>query len=72
MSSQRYSRRSSPSDYPEGLSCQGNSRASGCSTHSLYKWVRESRPAKAEADDLTATKLEMQKLKAAFFARDPK
>ncbi len=24
----------------------------GVSTHSLYKWVRESRPAKAEAGDL--------------------
>jgi len=60
----------------------------GVSTHSLYKWVRESRPAQAEADELATTKLEMQKLKAelrrveeerdilkkaaAFFARDPK
>lgn len=36
----------------------------GVSTHSLYKWVRESRPANAEADELAATKLENQKLKA--------
>ncbi len=59
----------------------------GVSTHSLYKWVKEAKPAKAEADELAATKLEMQKLKAelrrvqeerdilkkaaAYFARDP-
>ncbi|RKZ11638.1 hypothetical protein DRQ50_13260 [bacterium] len=36
----------------------------GVSTHSLYKWVKEAKPAKAEADELAATKLEMQKLKA--------
>jgi putative transposase len=36
----------------------------GVSTDSLYKWVRESRPANAEADELAATKLENQKLKA--------
>ena len=36
----------------------------GVSTHSLYKWIKEARPAKAEADELAATKLEMQKLKA--------
>ncbi len=36
----------------------------GVSTHSLYKWVRESRPANAEADELAATKLENQKLTA--------
>lgn len=60
----------------------------GVSANSLYKWVRESRPAQAKADELEATKLENQKLKtelrrvqeerdilkkaAAFFARDPK
>ena len=59
----------------------------GVSTHSLYKWVKEAKPAKAEADELAATKLEMQKLKAelrrvqeerdilkkaaAYFAKDP-
>ena len=36
----------------------------GVSTHSLYKWMKESRPAKADADELTASKLENQKLKA--------
>ena len=59
----------------------------GVSAHSLYKWVRDARPAEAEAGELAATKLEMQKLKselrrvqeerdilkkaAAYFARDP-
>ncbi len=59
----------------------------GVSSHSLYKWVRDARPAKAEAGELAATKLEVQKLKselrrvqeerdilkkaAAYFARDP-
>jgi transposase len=36
----------------------------GVSEHSLYKWVREARPKDAEAADLAAAKLEMQKLKA--------
>ena len=36
----------------------------GVSTHSLYKWAKESRPAKAEADELVASKLKNQKLKA--------
>jgi transposase len=60
----------------------------GVSTHSLYKWIRTARPRTAEADELAATKLENQKLKAelrriaeerdilkkaaAYFARDPK
>ncbi len=59
----------------------------GVSTHSLYKWIKEARPAKAEADDLAASNLEIQKLKAelrrveeerdilkkaaAYFAREP-
>lgn len=59
----------------------------GVSANSLYKWVRESRPAQAEAGELAASKLEIQKLKAelrrvqeerdilkkaaAYFARDP-
>jgi len=59
----------------------------GVSTHSLYKWVREARPAKAEANELATTRLENQKLKAelrlvqeerdilkkaaAYFAKDP-
>jgi len=34
----------------------------GVSTHSLYKWIKEARPAKA--DELSASKLEIQKLKA--------
>ena len=57
------------------------------STHSLYKWIREVRPGKVEADELATTKLENQKLKAelrrvqeerdilkkaaAYFAKDP-
>lgn len=59
----------------------------GVSAHSLYKWVRDARPKHAEADELAATKLEIQKLKAAlrrteeerdilkkaaaYFAKDP-
>ena len=59
----------------------------GVSTHSIYKWVREARPAKAEANELATTRLENQKLKAelrrvqeerdilkkaaAYFAKDP-
>ena len=59
----------------------------GVSQHSLYKWVRAARPKHAEADELAATKLELQKLKAAlrraeeerdilkkaaaYFAKDP-
>lgn len=36
----------------------------GVTSHSLYIWVRKARPAKAEADELAASKLEIQKLKA--------
>ena len=36
----------------------------GVSSHSLYKWIRAARPRTAEADELAATKLENQKLKA--------
>ncbi len=59
----------------------------GVSTNSLYNWIKAARPKDAEADELAATKLEMQKLKAelrrvqeerdilkkaaAYFARDP-
>ncbi len=59
----------------------------GVSTHSLYKWIREARPATAEADELASAKLENQKLKAelrrlqeerdilkkaaAYFAKEP-
>jgi len=59
----------------------------GVSSHSLYIWVRAARPTSAEADELAATKLENQKLKAelrrlaeerdilkkaaAYFAKDP-
>jgi transposase len=38
----------------------------GVSTHSLYNWIRAARPKNAEADELAATKLENQKLKAAL------
>ncbi len=59
----------------------------GVSANSLYKWVRAARPKSNESDELTATKLENQKLKAAlaraeeerdilkkaaaYFAKDP-
>ena len=59
----------------------------GVSTHSLYKWVQATRPAKVDADELASARLENQKLKAelrrvqeerdilkkaaAYFARDP-
>lgn len=59
----------------------------GVSAHSLYKWVRAARPARAEEAELEATKLENAKLKAklrrveeerdilkkaaAYFAREP-
>lgn len=59
----------------------------GVSAHSLYKWVREARPKSAADEELAATKLEVQKLKAAlrraeeerdilkkaaaYFAKDP-
>ena len=58
----------------------------GVSANSLYKWVRDAKGGDAGSDELAATKLEMQKLKAelrrvqeerdilkkaaAFFARD--
>ena len=59
----------------------------GVSTHSLYKWVRAAREARPDTDELSATKLENQKLKAelrrvqeerdilkkaaAYFAKEP-
>lgn len=59
----------------------------GVSTHALYQWVRDARPKSAEAEELAASKLEIQKLKvalrraeeerdilkkaAAYFAKDP-
>ena len=59
----------------------------GVSANSLYKWVRASKAADGGSDELSASKLEIQKLKAelrrvqeerdilkkaaAFFARDP-
>jgi len=59
----------------------------GVSAHSLYRWVAAARPETAESDELAATKLELQKLKAAlrraeeerdilkkaaaYFAKDP-
>ena len=36
----------------------------GVSTHSLYKWVKAAKPDTAEANELTKTRLENQKLKA--------
>jgi transposase len=59
----------------------------GVSEHSLYKWVRLSRPASKEASELEKARLENQKLRAenrrlqeerdilkkaaAYFAKDP-
>ena len=59
----------------------------GISVNTLYIWIRKSAPAKAVADELAASKQEIQRLKAelkrtqeerdilkkaaAFFARDP-
>ena len=70
-----------------GYSVRDVAERIGVSTHSLYKWIRASRPAKAEADELATARLENQKLKAenrrlqeerdilkkaaAYFARDP-
>ena len=91
MSSQRYSRQFKEEAVRQitqrGYSVQEVAERLGVSTHSLYKWVREARPAKAEADELATTKLENQKLKAelrrvqeerdilkkaaAYFAKDP-
>lgn len=36
----------------------------GVSTHSLYKWVKEAGPTAAKDDELSNSKLEIQKLKA--------
>ncbi len=90
MSSQRYSPQFKEEAVRQitqrGYSVQEVAERLGVSTHSLYKWVREARPAKAEADELATTKLENQKLKAelrrvqeerdilkkaAYFAKDP-
>ncbi len=70
-----------------GYSVRDVAERIGVSTHSLYKWIRASRPAKAQADELATARLENQKLKAelrrlqeerdilkkaaAYFARDP-
>ena len=70
-----------------GYSVGEVSKRLGVSTHSLYKWLKASRPTKAQADELGALKLENQKLKselrrtqeerdilkkaAAYFAREP-
>jgi len=70
-----------------GYSVKEVSERVGVSTHSLYKWVRAAREAQPEADELAATKLELQKLKAelrrvqeerdilkkaaAYFAKEP-
>ena len=70
-----------------GYSVREVSERLGVSTHSLYKWLKTTRPTKAEADELVALKLENQKLKselrrtqeerdilkkaAAYFAKEP-
>ena len=91
MSSQRYSPQFKEEAVRQitqrGYSVREVAERLGVSTHSLYTWVREARPAKAEADELATTKLENQKLKAelrrvqeerdilkkaaAYFAKDP-
>ena len=70
-----------------GYSVKEVSERLGVSTHSLYNWLKAARPGTAESDDLTAIKLENQKLKselrrtqeerdilkkaAAYFAKEP-
>ena len=71
-----------------GYSVKEVSKRLGVSTHSLYAWIKNSKPVTEQDGDLAATRLENQKLKAelrrvqeerdilkkaaAFFARDPK
>ena len=68
MSSQRYSPQFKEEAVRQitqrGYSVREVAERLGVSTHSLYKWVREARPAKVEADELATTRLENQKLKA--------
>jgi transposase len=91
MSSQRYTPEFKEEDVRQitqrGYSVREVAERLGVSTHSLYKWVRESRPAKVDADELASARLENQKLKAelrrvqeerdilkkaaAYFAKDP-
>jgi len=47
-----------------GYSVQDVAKRVGVSAHSLYKWVKEAGPVKAEVSELAASKLEIQKLKA--------
>jgi transposase len=70
-----------------GYSVREVAQRVGVSEHSLYKWVRAAGPKDAEATELAAAKLEMQKLTAelrrvqeerdilkkaaAYFAKDP-
>ena len=70
-----------------GYSVKEISERLGVSTHSLYKWVQESRSGTTDTDNLAAIKLENQKLKselrrtqeerdilkkaAAYFAKEP-
>ena len=47
-----------------GYSVKDVAERIGVSPHSLYIWVRGSKPAKAKEDELSKTRLENQKLKA--------
>jgi len=91
MSNQRYSQEFRDEAVRQvierGYSVKEVAERLGVSSHSLYTWVRKARPAKAEGDELAATKLENQRLKAelrrlqeerdilkkaaAYFAKDP-
>jgi transposase len=47
-----------------GYSVKEVSERLGVSTHSLYKWIKDTKPVEEQAGDLAATRLENQKLKA--------
>jgi len=47
-----------------GYSVKEVSKRLGVSTHSLYAWIKNSKPATEQGGDLAATRLENQKLKA--------
>jgi transposase len=47
-----------------GYSVREVSDRIGVSTHSLYKWLKAAKPAQADSDELTRSKMEIQKLKA--------
>ena len=92
MSNQRYSEEFRSEAVRQvidrGYSVKEVAERIGVSTHSLYKWVRDTKAANPANDELAKPTLENQRLKAelrrvqeerdilkkaaAFFARDPK